>query len=157
MLSRFDHGRWPLSLPRTTAELEALRAHSTGPPEKPQLATLLKAARKTSDGIRVSGSPLQWDLVARSDGIALKPGNTYRMSFRLGIDAGGLAVNVMSPDLGSFRYQMIRRYPQKLWPESFVFKASDASVVVTVGVANERAGRSSFDLRDLKIEPVELK
>ncbi|MBZ5609142.1 MAG: hypothetical protein LAP38_12845 [Acidobacteriia bacterium] len=157
MFDSIDRGKWPLDLPRTLPELEALVASPAGPAMLPTYSALVPQAEVSPDRIRVSASKLQWELVARSNPMALEPGVSYRVSFQLGISHGGVAVNVMSPDLRQFQFQLQRRYPQKTWPESFVFTPKDSAGVLTFGALNERPGRSSFELRGLKIERVVVK
>jgi hypothetical protein len=157
ILQSVDQGKWPLEIPRTIPELEARRARVTGDALTPQYTSLLPQATVLRDGIRVSAAKLQWDLVTRLDPWSLETGTTYKVSFKLGISHGGVAVNVMSPDLKEYRFQMLRRYPQKTWQESFVFTARDSAAIMTIGAYNQYPGWSKFEVRDLKVEPVVLK
>jgi hypothetical protein len=154
-LRDFDTGRWPLLLPRSLPELEALRATTAGSPVRPGFTTLSDSARQ--NGRRLSSSGEHGAIAGRTDPLPVEPGTYYRVTFQLGIGAGGAAVNIMSPDLREYRYQFLRRYPQQLWPEAFVFQARDKSVIITVGEYDERRGRSRFELSDLQLEPVVLK
>jgi len=115
LLEQFDRSKWPLQLPRTLPELEALRASPAGKTISVFWRSLLPAVQAKDAALRVSARHLQYELTGQSNTVPLMPGRTYRVAFELAVRRGGVAINVMSPDLRQYRYQMLRRYPQRGW------------------------------------------